>query len=83
MTYFGKLIAGRHVPRLRASIQILAPLLLLGLFLLGSGCRLSYLFHVAKGQIELLNGAVPIEEALDTEPFTPAQTRQAFAGGAD
>ena len=38
-----------------------------------SGCRISYLFHVAKGQIELLNGAVPINEALDTEPFTPDQ----------
>ncbi|EFK06648.1 conserved hypothetical protein [delta proteobacterium NaphS2] len=38
-----------------------------------SGCRISYLFHVAKGQIELLNGAVPINEALDTESFTPEQ----------
>ena len=38
-----------------------------------SGCRISYLFHVAKGQIELLNGSVPINEALDTELFTQDQ----------
>ncbi len=73
MTKSGKLGAGRHRPRLRDPIQLTGPVLLLCLFLLGSGCRLSYLFHVAKGQIELLNGAVPIEEALDTEPFTPDQ----------
>ncbi|MCF8128168.1 MAG: aminopeptidase [Deltaproteobacteria bacterium] len=51
----------------------IAAFLLCTLVLFASGCRLSYLFHVAKGQIELLNGAVPIGEALGTEPFTPDQ----------
>ena len=59
--------------RIRSTIQHTGFVLLLCLLLLGSGCRLSYLFHVAKGQIKLLNGAVPINEALETEPFTPAQ----------
>ncbi|MCG6878858.1 MAG: aminopeptidase, partial [Deltaproteobacteria bacterium] len=64
---------GYHMPRIRSTIQLMGHVLLLCLLLLGSGCRLSYLFHVAKGQMELLNGAVPIEKALDTEPFTPDQ----------
>lgn len=53
--------------------RLFSAILLLCLMLLGSGCRLSYLFHVAKGQIQLLNGAIPISEALNTEPFTPDQ----------
>jgi predicted aminopeptidase len=59
--------------QIRPSIQLMGPVLLLCLTLLGSGCRLSYLFHVAKGQIQLLSGAVPITEALNTEPFTTDQ----------
>jgi predicted aminopeptidase len=58
---------------MRPVIQLIGPVLLLCLILSGTGCRLSYLFHVAKGQIQLLNGAVPIEEALNTEPFTADQ----------
>jgi len=73
MTECGKPDAGTHILRIRSTIQFMAPVLLLCLLLLGSGCRLSYLFHVAEGQIELLNGAVPIGEALGTEPFTPDQ----------
>ena len=57
------------LPRHRLPIISIILFFLLSL----SGCRISYLFHVAKGQIELLNGSVPINEALDTEPFTPDQ----------
>lgn len=64
---------GYHMPRIRHTIRLTGPVLLLCLLLLGSGCRLSYLFHVAKGQIQLMNGAVPITEALNTEPFTADQ----------
>ena len=53
--------------------RLFSAILLLCLMLVGSGCRLSYLFHVAKGQIQLLNGAMPISEALNSEPFTPDQ----------
>ena len=53
--------------------RLFIAILLLCLMLVGSGCRLSYLFHVAKGQIQLLNGAIPIPEALNSEPFTPDQ----------
>ncbi len=59
--------------RRRFPIQFFGAVLLLCLMLSGSGCRLSYLFHVAKGQIQLLNGAMPISEALNSQPFTPAQ----------
>ena len=62
-----------QMPRIPPVIQLISPVLLLCLILSGTGCRLSYLFHVAKGQIQLLNGAVPIEEALNTEPFTADQ----------
>ena len=57
------------LPRHRLPIISIILFFLLSL----SGCRISYLFHVAKGQIELLNGSVPINEALDTEPFTQDQ----------
>jgi len=60
------------MPRQR-SIPLIGTFLVFFLILLGSGCRISYLFHVAKGQIQLLNGAVPITEALNTEPFTDDQ----------
>ncbi len=53
--------------------RLFSAILLLCLVLMGSGCRLSYLFHVAKGQIQLLNGTMPISEALNSEPFTPDQ----------
>ncbi len=61
------------LPRIRFKIRLMGAVSLSGLLLLGAGCRLTYLFHVAQGQIELLNGAVPIEQALHTEPFTPNQ----------
>ena len=35
-----------------------------------SGCQFSYLLHLAGGQIEVLNGSVPIKKALETEDFT-------------
>lgn len=57
----------------RHAVPIIGAILLLFLVLVGPGCRLSYLFHVAKGQIQLLNGAIPISEALNSEPFTPDQ----------
>lgn len=38
-----------------------------------SGCQLSYLLHLAGGQIEMLNGSVPIKSALETEDFTADQ----------
>ncbi len=59
----------------RFPIQFFGAALLVCLMLLGSGCRLSYLFHVAKGQIQLLNGAMPISEALNSQSFTPAQRK--------
>ena len=53
--------------------RLFIAILLFFLVLVGSGCRLSYLFHVAIGQIQLLNGAIPISEALNSESFTPDQ----------
>jgi predicted aminopeptidase len=41
--------------------------------LLFSGCRLSYLFQVAAGQYQLLNGAVPVEEAIKNDSLTQNQ----------
>jgi predicted aminopeptidase len=48
-------------------------LLVLGFFLFGSGCRLTYLFHAASGQFRLLNGAIPMEKALKQTSLSPAQ----------
>ena len=39
----------------------------LALVLLCSGCRLAYVFHAAAGQFRLLNGSVPVEEALEKD----------------
>ncbi len=47
--------------------------LLLGLALLGSGCRLSYLLHAGVGQLELVCGAVPIDEVLARRVLSPQQ----------
>ncbi len=57
-------------------IRIFATFLVLALTLSASGCRLNYLFHVAKGQMALLGGSVSIEEALETESFTPEQRKR-------
>jgi len=76
MTDCGKPDLTCHLSRERFKIQLLYPVLLLCLLLPVPGCRLSYLLHVAGGQIELLNGAMPMEEALDSEPFTPDQRRR-------
>jgi len=45
-------------------------LLILTLLLLGSGCRMGYLFHAASGEYELLSGSVPIEEGLKDETLS-------------
>ena len=66
----------RDMLGIRPAIRGIVPVLLLCLVLSVSGCRLSYLFHVAKGQIQLLNGAVPITEALGSQPFTPNQRKR-------
>lgn len=47
-------------------------LLLVVLFLLPA-CRVTYLFHAAAGQYQLLRGSVPIEEALHHHALTPEQ----------
>ena len=38
-----------------------------------SGCRLSYLFHAAVGQFQLLNGSIPVQKALDEDLLPPDQ----------
>ena len=43
------------------------------LILFCSGCDLAYLFHAAAGQFRLLNGSIPIEEALNNASLSPAQ----------
>jgi predicted aminopeptidase len=47
--------------------------LLLILVVFSTGCRLTYIFHAARGQIRLLNGSVPVEEALEGETLTLSQ----------
>ena len=46
---------------------------MLGLILFCSGCDVAYLFHAAVGQFRLLNGSIPIHEALDNNTLTPDQ----------
>ncbi|MCP4667727.1 MAG: aminopeptidase [Deltaproteobacteria bacterium] len=50
---------------------IIGLLLLMVLFL--PGCRLTYLFHAAKGQFRLLYGAIPVEEALQQDALSREQ----------
>ena len=47
--------------KLRQTAMILV---LIAFFLIFPGCRLVYLFQVATGQLQLLNGAIPVEDAL-------------------
>jgi predicted aminopeptidase len=47
--------------------------LILILFVFGIGCRLTYIFQAARGQIRLLNGSVPVEDALKGETLTLSQ----------
>jgi len=37
------------------------------LFLSTSGCSLTYVYHAAKGQYQLLHDSIPVEEALAGE----------------
>jgi predicted aminopeptidase len=41
------------------------------LLLLGPGCRIGYLFHVAGGQFKVMAGAIPVEEALKERSLLP------------
>jgi predicted aminopeptidase len=53
---------------------VFRPLSLLVLFvvlLCGSGCRLGYYLHLTAGQMNLLCGAVPVEEALKEGTLSP------------
>ena len=43
------------------------------LILFCSGCDVTYLFHAAAGQFRLLNGAIPINEALSKGSLPPVQ----------
>jgi predicted aminopeptidase len=54
---------------------------ILTFLLFGSGCRMGYLFHVASGQYELLNGSVPVEEGLKNDTLSEEQkTRLRLVG---
>jgi predicted aminopeptidase len=46
---------------------------MLSLILFCSGCDMAYLFHAAVGQFRLLNGSIPIHEALNNDTLTPDQ----------
>lgn len=45
--------------------------IILGLSLLISGCRVSYLFHVGMGHFRRVNGSIPVEAALGQDLLDP------------
>ena len=49
--------------------------IILALILFCSGCRLTYVFHAAAGQFRLLNGSIPIEEALEDDSLGTDQKK--------
>ncbi len=53
----------------KKSIAIFLLFLLLPL----AGCRLSYLFHAAAGQFQLLSKSIPVQQALDQDLLPPDQ----------
>jgi predicted aminopeptidase len=40
-----------------------------------SGCRVTYILHAAVGQFRLVNGSVPVEQALNEDSLTPVQKK--------
>lgn len=50
--------------------QTAVMLMLITFFLILPGCRLVYLFRVAAGQFQLLNGAIPVEDALKLDSLS-------------
>jgi predicted aminopeptidase len=40
-----------------------------------SGCRVTYILHAAAGQFRLVNGSVPVEQALKEDSLTPVQKK--------
>ena len=54
---------------LKISLVIILVFLLLPLV----GCRLSYLFHAAAGQFQLLSESIPVQQALDQDLLSPDQ----------
>jgi predicted aminopeptidase len=53
--------------------DVIAAILLIASLLLFSGCRLSYLLHAAAGEYQLLNHAVPVEEAMKNDSLSQNQ----------
>ncbi len=41
------------------------------LILMGSGCRMAYVFHAAAGQLRLMSGSIPVDEALKDPQLDP------------
>ena len=57
----------------RALIRYLVLLAILAQILPVSGCRLTYVFHAANGQLRLLTQAIPVEKALEEDSLNPEQ----------
>jgi len=64
----------KHTTQLKRALPwaVLAPAVMLML----SGCRVAYVLHAAAGQLRLLNGSVPVEQALKEDSLTPSQKEQ-------
>ncbi len=50
--------------------------IILALILFCSGCRLTYIFHAAAGQIRLLHNSIPMEEALEDDSLGTDQKKR-------
>lgn len=51
-------------------LRCLSLLALAGMLFCGSGCRMGYYFHLTAGQLSLLCGAVPVEDAIREGPLS-------------
>jgi predicted aminopeptidase len=54
--------------------HFILPFILSTLFLSTTGCGLTYVYHAARGQYQLLHASIPVEEALAGETLGPEES---------
>ena len=56
--------------------NFIVSLILSALLLSTTGCSLTYVYHAAKGQYQLLHDSIPVEEALAGEALSPEENER-------
>lgn len=73
------MIENRYLRKLLKSLlrfNFIVPFILSALLLSSTGCSLTYVYHAAKGQYQLLHDSIPVEDALAGETLSPNENER-------